>query len=987
MRHALIAFLLTVLVSASASAQVQISEPLPPLLTTPGAERPVQLASARIDVDVAGGQAQTTIELVLHNPNGRPLEGQLAFPLQPGQEVSAFALDINGVMHDAVPVPKERGREVFEAIERRNVDPALLERTEGNFFRLRVFPIPAGGERRVRFSVVETLARVDGVRQLVLPLEFAAGLASVPLRVMGEPANDDRALAMVASADGQAATLGPRQLKAAGGLVLRWPLSGQPQVQVQEFEGERWFHAEVPLPGAATARALPQRIGLLWDASGSADRRDRALEFALLDRYFAAVGQADVTLQVLRDRAGAARRFRVSGGDWSALKAALRAEVPDGATDLGAWAPQATVQEYLLLSDGLANYGGHAVPTLREGQRLYAINTSGARADTARLRALAQARGGRLVELTAPADLPRAEAELLRDGPRLRSLDATGARDVVAASVFPRGGVLSLAGRLDAAGGELVLGLEEGGRVRELRLPLGEARARPGRFLAQAWAGYRLRELQAEPALNRTRIRQLGQDFGLASPETSLLVLETLDDYVQYDIVPPAPLREAFQARRRDIAAEKTAATASHLEQVVAAFQEKQAWWATTFAGRTKADARRDEAVPVGAAMAAPEPVVASEAPRAGEGGTSEFLERGAPQDMMSPPAPAALAPGEEASTLDSVQVLGSRISDAAMADAAAAPEADDGAADAGRTAVITLQPWAPDSDVARRLRAAPAGQVYALYLDERSANAGSSAFYLDVADILFERGQRELGLRVLSNLAELQLENRALLRVLGYRLMQAGEPALALPVFERVLVIAGEEPQSQRDLGLALDAVGQPQQAVDALYAVVSRPWDDRFGGIALIALAELNAIVARERGKLDVRAMDPRLLHNLPLALRAVLTWDADNTDMDLWVTQPDRERCYYSNTRTAAGGRISDDFTGGYGPEEYSIRRAPSGKYRIEVNYFGESQALVSGAVTVQVWLSTGFGTPAQRDERLTVRLTPEGDDMLVGEFEVR
>lgn len=977
MRHALIVLLLSALVATPAYAQVQISGPLPPLLTTPGAERPVQLASARIDVDVAGGQAQTTIELVLRNPNSRPLEGQLAFPLQPGQEVSAFALDINGVMHDAVPVPKQRGREVFEAIERRNVDPALLERTEGNYFRLRVFPIPAGGERRVRFSLVETLARVDGARQLSLPLDFAAGLASVPLRVQGERATGDRALALVASAEGQAATLGLRQLKDDGGLVLRWPLSGQPQVQVQEFEGERWFHAEVPLPGEAAPRALPQRIGLLWDASGSAGGRDQALEFALLDRYFAAVGRADVDLQVLRDRAGAVRRFRVAGGDWSALKAALRAEVPDGATQLGGWLPQADVQEYLLLSDGLANYGAGTVPALRAGQRLYAINSSGARADAARLRALAEARGGRLVELSAPADLSRAEAELLRDGPRLRSLDATGARDVVAASVFPRGGVLSIAGRLEAEGGELVLGLEEGGHTRELRLPLGEARARPGRFLAQAWAGYRLRELQAEPALNRTRMRELGQRFGLASPETSLIVLETLDDYVQYDILPPQALREAFLARRRDLAAEKVAATRSHLDAVVAAFEEKQAWWRTTFAGRPKADPRREEAVPVGAAMAAPAssgapPAVAEAAADAAASAESQRSLAGPPPPAPSPPA------GGDATALDSISVTGSRISN------------EDGvgevAKNAGR-AVITLQPWAPDSEVARRLRAAPANQVYALYLDERSANAGSSAFYLDVADILFERGQRDLGLRVLSNLAELQLENRALLRVLGYRLMQAGEPALALPVFERVLAVAGEEPQSYRDLGLAHDAVGQPQAAVESLYAVVSRPWDDRFGGIALIALAELNAIVARERGRLDVRAFDPRLLHNLPLALRAVLSWDADNTDMDLWLTQPDGERCWYNNPNTAAGGRISRDFTGGYGPEEYSIRRAASGKYRIEVDYFGDSQALVSGAVTVQVWLSTGFGTPRQRDERLTVRLTPDGDNVLVGEFEVR
>ena len=71
--------------------------------------------------------------------------------------------------------------------------------------------------------------------------------------------------------------------------------------------------------------------------------------------------------------------------------------------------------------------------------------------------------------------------------------------------------------------------------------------------------------------------------------------------------------------------------------------------------------------------------------------------------------------------------------------------------------------------------------------------------------DLLLAQGQRDLALRVLSNLAEMDLDNRHLLRVLGYRLMQADAPALAVPVFEQVLAMGQEEPQSFRDLGLAL--------------------------------------------------------------------------------------------------------------------------------------------------------------------------------------
>ena len=43
-----------------------------------------------------------------------------------------------------------------------------------------------------------------------------------------------------------------------------------------------------------------------------------------------------------------------------------------------------------------------------------------------------------------------------------------------------------------------------------------------------------------------------------------------------------------------------------------------------------------------------------------------------------------------------------------------------------------------------------------------------STAFYLDVADLFFDKGLNELGVRILSNLAEMDLENRHILRVLA---------------------------------------------------------------------------------------------------------------------------------------------------------------------------------------------------------------------------
>lgn len=299
----------------------------------------------------------------------------------------------------------------------------------------------------------------------------------------------------------------------------------------------------------------------------------------------------------------------------------------------------------------------------------------------------------------------------------------------------------------------------------------------------------------------------------------------------------------------------------------------------------------------------------------------------------------------------------------------------------------IALKKWEANAPYMERMKRASAGDTYRVYLDQKPDYANSSAFFLDAADILLEKGQRALALRVLSNLSEMDLENRAVLRILGYRLLQANAPELAVPVFEHVLRIAGEEPQSYRDLGLALAATGQHQAAIDMLYEVVVRPWASRFPDIENTALAEINALLATSPKKLDASRIDPRLRINMPLDVRVVLAWDADNTDMDLHVTDPSGEVASYRNSLTRMGGRMSRDFTGGYGPEEFALRRSEPGKYKIAVNFFGSRQQVIAGATTVQVKLVTHFGTAKQKEQLMTLRLQKQQEMVYVGEFNVK
>lgn len=960
--------------------------PMPPLLRVPDARLPIELERVRVDAQVVGLAAQTRVEMEFRNPNDRVLEGELQFPLQPGQAVTGFALDINGDLRPAVPVEKARGRQVFDDVIRTRVDPALLESTGGNNYKLRVYPLPPRGTRRVVLEISETLAtRREGRRELadyVLPLDFNMVARRLDLTLAVPQYRGATAywgklmpqrLGVQRESDGSALlSLARSGFQAREPLRIALPLDDrEPLVHAQAFRDGQYFYAEVPLALQTQPRPAPRTVAIVWDASGSAARRDLGRELALLDRWFQSLRDVAVDLRVVRDVAEPVRRFNVASGDWSALRQHLRTLPQDGATRLDQMVVPAGADLALLFTDGLGNYGEGALPA--SAVPLYAVN-SAVSSDPVRLRRVAEASGGEFIDLQ-QADAEQAARALRQVRTRLAAIDAEGATELVAESAYARSGRLAIAGRMTEPRATVLLQLQAPDGTRSTRrIPVALAATRTqasqgSNLAAYRWATLTLAALEADRERNRAAIQRLGTRFGLVTSGTSLIVLDFVADYVRYGIEPPASLRPAYEAmvaQRRD---RDQAARGQHLERVVRRFREKQDWWNKDFP---------KDAPP-------PPPPVAQQDERQARGAALEQQQRSARESsaraMPAPMAPPAAAPAP------APLLRGSGAPQPqARADVAASKTAQPGAAEAA----ITLRRWTPDSPYVRRLRAAAPEAMYAIYLDERPGYTGSTAYFLDVADIFLERGQPELAHRILSNLAEMDLENRHILRILAYRLLQAKQVEAALPLLQRVLELSPDEPQSYRDLGLALDAAGQPQKAIAQLWEVVAKPWNDRFPDIELIALGELNAIVAKSAAAdrpLDTAAIDPRLLRNLPLDLRVVLSWDADNTDIDLWVVDPNGERASYENTLTRQGGRMSRDFTGGYGPEEFALKHAKPGVYTVRAQFYGHNQQVVAPATTLMLRLSTGFGTAAQKDVDTVLRLSGAGQEVTIGTFEVK
>ena len=104
--------------------------------------------------------------------------------------------------------------------------------------------------------------------------------------------------------------------------------------------------------------------------------------------------------------------------------------------------------------------------------------------------------------------------------------------------------------------------------------------------------------------------------------------------------------------------------------------------------------------------------------------------------------------------------------------------------------------------------------------------------------------------------------------------------------------------------------------------------------------------------------------------------LGWDTDHTDVDLHVREPTGEEVYYGHHRSGStGARVSRDFTDGYGPEVYTLPRAPKGRYGVATNYYASHQSSAStGSTSAVIWSITNMGRFEQEEVQFSsVRLS--------------
>lgn len=532
------------------------------------------------------------------------------------------------------------------------------------------------------------------------------------------------------------------------------------------------------------------------------------------------------------------------------------------------------------------------------------------------------------------------------------------------------------------------------------RIPDGTT-ANNGTLLATVWAKRRMSDLANQADSRKDEFLKLARKYSVAGPNHSLIVLETLEQYLEHDIEPSEKLSFHGEWKKRRAAQDDPIALkkakSDHEANLLRYWEERVKWWNN--------------------------PKPPKRTPKSGVFGDAGAASVEAETVALRAPVDSALAMDVEASVMAPVRMrsmAASRTPGSVSAERVSFPwrkgkagRAHDDAKSPAPT--VSLKAWDPKTPYLESLKsAADADGAYKAYLKEREKYGQSPAFYLDCAGWFYKAKDKMIADKIISNLAEFKLEDAALWRSMGWRAREARSYELSILAFRKALKLRGEEAQSRRDLALVLAEYGKwlrnfssnpftPKRYIeeamklfaDAAFNVRARKSGIRGNDfqVSIIALEELNGLISwveseewRFFGKPKVPEFDAAYRRDLPVKLRIVMSWDVDQTDIDIHVLEPNGEEAYYGHRRTSEGGFVSEDVTTGYGPEEYLKKDLERGVYKICSNYFASHQTSLTGAATITVCVYTDWGTKDEKFELITFRLDKPKKKLLIGEVKL-
>jgi tetratricopeptide (TPR) repeat protein len=250
--------------------------------------------------------------------------------------------------------------------------------------------------------------------------------------------------------------------------------------------------------------------------------------------------------------------------------------------------------------------------------------------------------------------------------------------------------------------------------------------------------------------------------------------------------------------------------------------------------------------------------------------------------------------------------------------------------------------------------------------------------FFVRIGQI-FQSKDPEFSDRILMDLTEFNTINPATYSMLARTISEQGRLDLATQLLLKAVSISSTQSQTWRELGLMYAKAGMLKKAKDSYRKAIDPENLDRF--------ESLRSLMEEEYMRLEYSSSAVDLELDDSKDLKVILNWNSNYTDVDLHVIEPSGEEIYYGHRNSKSGGELSPDITEGFGPEVYRLESASKGTYRILVKYFSpdDTSLSIANGANVTIYARENDGSITRKDYPLTLSMVEE--KILVASIEMK
>jgi Ca-activated chloride channel family protein len=132
---------------------------------------PLAMVNHHVAIAIDDQVAVTNVEQTFRNHTKQALEATYIFPVPKGASVRKFSMWVGGKEVPGELVEADKARKIYADLVHQTHDPALLEYMGNNLLRVKVFPIAAGSDQKIKLSYTSLATSDHGLIEYVYPLK------------------------------------------------------------------------------------------------------------------------------------------------------------------------------------------------------------------------------------------------------------------------------------------------------------------------------------------------------------------------------------------------------------------------------------------------------------------------------------------------------------------------------------------------------------------------------------------------------------------------------------------------------------------------------------------------------------------------------------------------------------------------------------------------------------------------------------------------